>query len=303
MGNPVFNEQRIREMKQQSGDYNSYNNHNYDYNNTNHNNNYNNNYSNNNYNNNYYNTSMNSTINNQEVMTMNGTIGKIFILITLVALSACTYLSVFTGTNVLYDTVYQNNTMYKLIENQSMYAIFASIAAFILALVIIFKPKLAPVLSIIYAVLEGVVLGFISATYAVKYDGIVGAALTSTICVVFAMLLLYKLRILQATQGFKRIIFTATASIALLYLGVFIASFFNVNMEWFFGSSNLSIGISIVVIIVAALNLIIDFDNIELGSKSDLPKYMEWYAAFSLLITIIWIYIEILRLLAKLRNR
>ena len=119
----------------------------------------------------------------------------------------------------------------------------------------------------------------------------------------FTMLILYRIGVIKATETFKSVIITATAAIAVSYLILFICSFFGIRLYWFYGNSSLSIGINAVIIVVAALNLILDFDFIEKGSSMQMPKYMEWYAAFGLIVTIIWLYLEILRILSKIKSR
>lgn len=119
----------------------------------------------------------------------------------------------------------------------------------------------------------------------------------------FTMLILYRIGAIRATQTFKSVLITATAAIAISYIILFILSFFNIRPDWFYGNSTLSIGINAVIIVVAALNLILDFDFIEKGAAEGMPKYMEWYAAFGLMVTIIWLYIEILRILSKIKSR
>lgn len=179
----------------------------------------------------------------------------------------------------------------------------SAIAAFVVGLIIAFKPTTAPVLSVVYAVLESIVVTVISILLNQQYNSIVFEAVTYTMIAFFTMLILYRLGIIKATARFKSVIITATAAIAISYIILFILSFFNIRPEWFYGNSTLSIGINAVIIVVAALNLILDFDFIEEGASNNMPKYMEWYAAFGLMVTIIWLYIEILRILSKLKSR
>jgi uncharacterized YccA/Bax inhibitor family protein len=179
----------------------------------------------------------------------------------------------------------------------------ALIGAFVFAIATAFMPKAARFTAIPYALLEGVVLGAISHLYNVQFEGIVAQAILATFGVFLAMLVLYGLRILRATPRFVKGVIGATFGIMFLYLGSFIFSIFSGDMPSFLvDSSPLSIGISVVIVIVAALNLILDFDFIENGSKRGLPRYMDWYAAFGLMVTLVWLYLEMLRLLAKLRQ-
>ncbi len=179
----------------------------------------------------------------------------------------------------------------------------SAIGAFFVGLIISFKPTTAPVLSVVYAVLESVVVTVISIVLNQKYNGIVFEAVAYTMIAFFTMLILYRIGVIKATETFKSVIITATAAIAISYVVLFILSFFGIRPNWFYGNSSLSIGINAVIIVVAALNLILDFDFIEKGSSMQMPKYMEWYAAFGLILTIIWLYLEILRILSKIKSR
>ncbi|QQE10192.1 Bax inhibitor-1/YccA family protein [Planctomycetota bacterium] len=180
------------------------------------------------------------------------------------------------------------------------------IGGFILFLITMFFKQASPITAPIYAVFEGLFLGALSAMFEIQYPGIVVQAVGSTLGVLFVMLALYATGVIPVTKGFIIGVVSATAGIMLFYLFAIVAG-------WIFGleiavldSSNgslLSIGFSVVVVIVASLNLVLDFHMIDVGSKTNSPKYMEWYGAFALLVTIVWLYIEILRLLSKLRNR
>lgn len=176
-----------------------------------------------------------------------------------------------------------------------------AIVGFILALVIAFTriKYLIPV----YAACEGLFLGGISATMEASYPGIVSQAVAGTFAALFSMLILYRANIIRCTEKFRSVIFIATLSIVMVYLVNFIGSFFNMQVPFINSSSTVGIGISIAIVVIAALNLIIDFDFIERGQQLMLPKDMEWYGAFGLMVTLVWLYLEILRLLAKLSNR
>ena len=176
------------------------------------------------------------------------------------------------------------------------------IGAFALAMVSIFKPKLARFTGVAYALLQGIFLGAISHLYNVQFAGIVAQAILATFGVFLAMLVLYGLRILRATPKFVKGVIGATFGIMFLYLGSFIWSLFAGTPSFMTSNSPLSIGISVVIVIVAALNLILDFDFIERGAKDGLPSYMDWFAALGLLVTLVWLYLEMLRLLSKLRQ-
>lgn len=178
------------------------------------------------------------------------------------------------------------------------------IGAFVLALIVSFKQNLAPVLAPIYALLEGFFLGAVSALYNAQFNGIVFNAVAATILVFLIMLGLYSSRIIKVTRGLMLTIFAATAAICVLYVGSFILSLFGVSTAYLTSSSPLSIGISVVVCLVAAFNFLLDFHFIEkMTTEYAAPKYMEWYGGFGLLVTLVWLYIEILNLLAKTQRR
>ena len=176
-----------------------------------------------------------------------------------------------------------------------------AIVGFILALIICFTRTkfLIPV----YAVCEGLFLGGISATFEASYPGIVSQAVAGTFAALFAMLILYRTNMIRCTDKFRSVIFIATLSIAAVYLVDFIGSFFHMHVPMINAATPVGIAISAVICVIAALNLIIDFDFIERGSQMMLPKDMEWFGAFGLMVTLVWLYLEILRLLAKLQDR
>ena len=178
-------------------------------------------------------------------------------------------------------------------------------AGFVLALIISFVPKTAPFLSPLYAVCEGAFIGGLSAILEMSFKGIVVQAVSATVAVIFVMALLYKFQVIRATEKFRAVVISTTLAIALVYLVnlVMVLCGFHQISQFLWSNSLLSIGISVVVCAVAALNLILDFDMIERFSQYRVPKYMEWYCAFGLMVTVIWLYLEILRLLSKLRSR
>ena len=170
-------------------------------------------------------------------------------------------------------------------------------------MIVIFKKTAAPVLAPLYALGEGLVLGIISAAYNAQYQGIVGQAIAITFLVFFIMLFLYKTRIIKVTNSLVIGITAATGAIALFYIISLLLSVFGVNVAYFGSTSALSIGINVVICAVAAFNFLIDFRFIDqLTSQVVAPKYMEWYAGFSLIVTLVWLYLEILRLLARTRD-
>jgi uncharacterized YccA/Bax inhibitor family protein len=177
------------------------------------------------------------------------------------------------------------------------------IGGFVVAIITVFKRPWAGITGPIYAVLEGLFLGGISAFFEARYPGIVIQAVALTFAVLFALLFAYKSRIIKPTENFKLGVFAATGGVMMLYLVSFVLNLFGVPVGYLHNNSLLSIGISVVIVIIASLNLVLDFDFIEQGAASSAPKYMEWYAAFGLMVTLIWLYIEILRLLSKIASR
>jgi uncharacterized YccA/Bax inhibitor family protein len=184
-----------------------------------------------------------------------------------------------------------------------------AIGGLIAAIAISFKPNWAPYLAPLYGLLEGLFLGAISAVIndamSEKYPNIVMQAVGLTFGVAIAMFLLYNFGVIKATEKFKSIVFSATLGIAVFYGITMLLRLFGVQMEFmnFGNGSLLGIGISLFVVAIAALNLIMDFDMIEQGAERGAPKFMEWYGAFGLLVTIVWLYIEILKLLSRLASR
>ena len=161
----------------------------------------------------------------------------------------------------------------------------------------------APVTATGYALCEGLALGGVSAMYESRFGGIVVQAVGLTFGVLAMLLVAYATRLIRATENFKLGVFAATGAIALLYLVSWILSLFHVSIPYIHGNGWIGIGLSAFVVTIAALNLIMDFDFIEQGVQAGAPKYMSWYAAFGLMVTLVWLYLEILRLLAKLQSR
>ena len=219
-----------------------------------------------------------------EVMTLQGTVNKtIFSLFLLIAAGSFTFSAAYS------------------------WLIWPGfIGGFIVALITIFKKEWAPVTVPIYAVLEGLALGGISFIYQEAfYPGIVSQAILLTVSIFVALLFAYKTRIIKPTENFKLGVFAATGGIFLVYLVSFIGSFFGMDLSILnpTNGSMFSIIFSLIVILIASLNLVLDFDFIEEASENGAPKYMEWYAAFGLMVTLVWLYLEILRLLAKINSR
>jgi uncharacterized YccA/Bax inhibitor family protein len=182
---------------------------------------------------------------------------------------------------------------------------FGFIGGFIMAIITIFKKTWAPYTVSGYALLEGLALGGVSRIFELQYPGIASQAIFLTFGILAALLLAYKTGVIKPTENFKLGVFAATGGIAIMYLISFFMSFFGSGMSIMNpnNASMLSIGFSLFVVVIASLNLVLDFDFIEEGAEKGAPKYMEWYGAFGLLVTLIWLYLEILRLLAKLYSR
>ena len=181
--------------------------------------------------------------------------------------------------------------------------IVGMIGGLIVAIVTIFKHHLAKYTVPAYALLEGLALGGISKFFEAMYPGIVNQAVMLTFGTLGALLLAYRSGLIKATENFKLGVVAATGGIFFVYLISWVLSWFSVSVPLIHSNSNMSILFSIGVVVIAALNLVLDFDFIEEGSEKGAPKYMEWYGAFGLLVTLIWLYLEILRLLAKLSSR
>ena len=227
---------------------------------------------------------------NQDVMTQSGTVNKFgMMMVLLLASSAFTWKAAAEGKDIM------------------SWMIGGAIGGLAIAIVLAFKPKWAAILAPLYALVEGLFVGGISAYYNSAFDAyapnIVMQAVGLTFGVVIAMFILYRTGVIKATQRFKSIVFAATAGIAIFYLLAFVLRFFAIEMPLIHESTTMGIIFSLVVVAAAALNLILDFDMIEQGAAMGAPKYMEWYGAFGLLVTIVWLYIEILRLLSKFARR
>ena len=172
-----------------------------------------------------------------------------------------------------------------------------------MAIVTIFKRQWAGLTAPAYALLQGLALGGISAMFELQYPGIVIQAVGLTFGTLAMLLLAYKTGLIKPTENFRLMIVAATGGIALLYLVSFVMGFFGSSIGFIHSNGLFGIGFSLFVVAIAALNLVLDFDFIEAGAEQGAPKYMEWYGAFSLMVTLVWLYLEILRLLAKLRSR
>jgi len=228
-----------------------------------------------------------------EVMTVNGTVNK----------TALSLLLVIAGALFTWNKFFNAASPEAAMPTVLPYLAIGGIGGLITALVTVFRPRSSAISTPVYAVLEGLLLGGISAVFESMYPGIVMRAVLLTLAVFMAMLFLYRSGIIKVTRKFLMGVFAATAGIAIVYLGSFIAGLFGVEAGFLYGNSNFSIIFSLVVVAVAALNLVLDFSFIEEAAGSDAPKYMEWYGAFGLIVTLVWLYLEILRLLSKIASR
>ena len=223
-------------------------------------------------------------------MTINGTVNRTGILLVLAVMTAA----------------FAWNQSFADGQPTAMAPIFmwgGLIGGLVLAFATIFKKTWAPVTAPLYALVEGFFLGAISAMFNHLYDGIVMQAVLLTFGTLFALLFAYRSGLIKATENFKLGVVAATGGIALVYLATIVLGFFNIQIPLIHESGLIGIGFSLFVVVIAALNLVLDFDFIETGVEQGAPKYMEWYGAFGLMVTLVWLYIEFLRLLAKLQSR
>lgn len=233
----------------------------------------------------------------EETMTVKGTMNKTFLMLLLVVLGAA-----FTW-KTFFDSIPADAKQIAVPTSVIVWGAIGLVGGLISSLVIIFAPKTSPYAAPIYAVLEGLFLGGISALFASAYNGIVMQAVGLTFITFFLMLVAYRSGWIKVTQKFRTIIIIATAAIGLMYFISMMISLFGGNTSFITGSSLLSIGISIFVVVIAALNILLDLDFIDRASAQGAPKYMEWFGAFGLMVTLVWLYIEFLKLLAKLNSR
>lgn len=225
-------------------------------------------------------------IDRNETMTVSGTINKSFLmLLLLIASAAITWTMAYSG------------------QNPMVFTIGGAIVGLVLVLVATFKPHLSGYLAPGYAIFEGLFIGGISAIFEVMYPGIVIQAVSCTFVTFIVCFALYKYEIVKVTERFKSVVVAATLAIATYYLVSWLLSMFTSFQPVHHGNSMMSIGISVFVIVIAALNLFLDFDQIEKGVQAKMPKYMEWYGAMGLMITLVWLYIEFLRLLSKINRK
>lgn len=227
-------------------------------------------------------------------MTINGTVNKTGILL---------LLTILTSAFAWSQTMVQTPEGMQVAPGAMIYMIGGAIGGFVLALVTAFKKEWSPITAPLYALVEGFFLGSISAIYNAQFEGIVLQAVMLTFGTLFALLFAYRSGLIKATENFKLGVAAATGGIALIYLATIVLGLFGIQIPYIHESGLIGIGFSLFVIVIAALNLVLDFDFIESGVEAGAPKYMEWYGAFGLMVTLVWLYIEFLRLLAKLQSR
>ncbi|HIG26975.1 MAG TPA: Bax inhibitor-1/YccA family protein [Verrucomicrobiales bacterium] len=220
-------------------------------------------------------------------MTIQGTVNKTAILLTCLLISA----------GWVWNEYYSGAT------NIAPWMYGGMFGGLIIGMVTLFKKEWAGVTAPIYAFCEGLFLGGISAKLEAVFPGIVIQAVGLTFGTLFGLLMAYKSGLIKATENFKLGVVAATGGIMLLYFVSIVLSFFGIGIPFIHSSGTFGILFSLFVVVVAALNLVLDFDFIEQGAEQGAPKFMEWYAAFGLLVTLVWLYLEILRLLSKLRSR
>lgn len=216
-----------------------------------------------------------------ETMTVDGAVNKTFALL-LITIAATALVWMFPGFTAL--------------------GFIGAIAGFILALVISFKPNTASYLAPVYALCEGLFLGMLTLAFNAKYPGLPVKAAVGTFGVLGVMLAVYKTGVIKVTDRFRMILTCAIGGIMLIYIVSMVMGFFGKSIGFIEGGGPIGIGFSALVCGIAAFSLLMDFDMIERGAQQGAPKYMEWYGAFATLVTIVWLYIEMLRLFAKLSS-
>lgn len=226
-------------------------------------------------------------------MTVGGTLSASLVLFTLLLVSAA-FGWMATPTSELEDG--------QVVTSFPALAWVGLVIGLVAVFAMYFKPQLARILAPIYALAQGFFVGAISKAYESAYDGIVIQAAGATVATFFVMLVLYRTRIIKVTDRFRRIVIGATLGVLVLYGVSFVISLFGGNVSFLNSPSLLGIGLSVVICVIAALNLALDFDLIERGTTEGFPKAFEWYAAFGIMVTMIWLYLEFLRLFAKARN-
>lgn len=231
-------------------------------------------------------------------MTIEGTVAKTAFFLGITVLSAASIWTIASLNSTPVDGI--------LVPNQGIAqlgSIVGAVGGLIMALLTIFKKNLAAFTGTLYSAFEGLLIGSVSVIAEAYYPGIAFQAGLLTFGTLFSLLAAYRSGMIKATKKFKMGVVAATGGIFLIYMASFVMGFFGVHFSMIHDNGLMGIGFSLFVVVVAALNLVLDFDFIERSSQSGAPKYMEWYAAFGLMVTLIWLYLEILRLLIKLRGR
>mgnify|MGYP000704674917 CR=1 FL=1 len=235
------------------------------------------------------------------VMTLQGTVNKCFILLGILVVSA----------SWVWGKAVQPAPIFEGVEGASggispaigAFVAVGLIGGFITAIITIFKKQWAGITAPVYAFFEGLLLGGISAIFELQYPGIVMQAVSLTFGTLFCLLAAYKSGLIKVTENFKLGVVAATGAICMIYFVNIIMGFFGASIPMIHSSGLMGIGFSLFVVAIASMNLVLDFDFIEKGASMGVPKYMEWYGAFGLLVTLVWLYLEMLRLLSKLANR
>jgi len=222
-------------------------------------------------------------------MTISGTVNKTALLLFLLMITAVYVWTIFIGSQDMSGVL--------------PWLLVGGIGGLVIAIITVFKKTWAPITAPVYALLEGLFVGGISAFMETRFPGIVLQAVALTFGTLFVLLMAYRSGVIKATENFKLGVVAATGAIGLIYLATFVLRMFGTTIPFIHDNGLIGIGFSLVVVVVAALNLVLDFDFIEKGAEMGAPKYMEWYGAFGLMVTLIWLYLEILRLLSKLRSR
>jgi uncharacterized YccA/Bax inhibitor family protein len=217
----------------------------------------------------------------EEKMTVQGAINKTFLLLAILLVT----------------------TIWSFANPNPLFMWGGAIGGLIVVLIAAFRPQHSPVLAPLYAALKGLFVGAVSAIYAAVFSGIIFQAVTLTMAVLFLMLFLYKSGLIKVTEKFRAGVIMATGAIFLVYLVTLVLSLFGITVPYIHQGGAIGIGISLVIVGVAAMNLLLDFDNFEKGEQYGAPIYMEWFSAMGLLITLVWLYIEILRLVAMFSSR
>lgn len=223
-----------------------------------------------------------------ERMTINGVVNKSALLLGLIFISAYW----------IWDKFYTSMVMADI----SIYMLVGIFGGMIVAFITVFKPNFASITAPVYAVLEGLALGGISAFMETQYPGIVVQAVALTFATFFSLLVAYRSGLIKVTENFKLMVTAATGGIFVIYMISFVLRMFGTDIPFIHDSGLIGIIFSLIVVAVAAMNLVLDFDFIESGAERGAPKFMEWYASFGLMVTLVWLYLEILRLLAKARR-